>query len=127
MHLAGVSTSLRDLWTDVKDDPHHVDFRGFESNDVTIIHVQPEPYFGEAFRRSELFQRSAAHLPHRLLVLGVRFIPESWVAHAEGRRSLGRHRIRGARPARAAVRRCARCFPGVKLAPSRSANARISA
>jgi hypothetical protein len=28
MDLAGLSTSLRDLWTDVKDDPHHVDFRG---------------------------------------------------------------------------------------------------
>lgn len=58
MRLQGVSPSLRDVRTDGRDDPHHVDFRGMECHDITIIHVQPEPYFDQAFQRSALFERS---------------------------------------------------------------------
>lgn len=35
--LAGVSVALRDVRTDTQDDPHHVDFRGMECHEVTLI------------------------------------------------------------------------------------------
>lgn len=82
MSLAGVTTSLRDVRTDVKDDPHHVDFGGMECNDITIIHTQPEPYFDTAYQRAHLFAR--APRPYRVAYWYWEFdsIPESWVAHA---------------------------------------------
>lgn len=118
MDLAGLSTSLRDLWTDVKDDPHHVDFRGMESNDVTIIHVQPEPYFDDAFRRAQLFQRSPR--TYRIAYWYWEFdsIPESWVEHARQVDEVWAATEFVARGLRARLSVPVRTlFPGVKLAP----------
>lgn len=118
MNLAGLSTSLRDLRTDVKDDPYHVDFRGMECNDVTIIHVQPEPYFDDAFRRAQLFQRSPR--TYRIAYWYWEFdsIPESWIAHANKVDEVWAATEFVARGLRSRLSIPVRTlFPGVKLAP----------
>lgn len=83
MKHAGVDTSLRDIRTDAKDDPHHVDFRGMEYHDVTIIHSQPEPFFDEAYRRADLFERSPRTYRIGYWYWEFDTIPDSWIAHAE--------------------------------------------
>lgn len=57
MTANGVPVSLRDIRTDVEDDPCHVRFDGMEHHDVTIVHTQPEPFFREAYRRAGIFER----------------------------------------------------------------------
>jgi glycosyltransferase involved in cell wall biosynthesis len=75
----GVDTSLRDLRTDTKDDPHHVDFGGPEVHDITVIHTQPEPFFPEAYARSDLAERSPR--TYRIAYWYWEFdsIPDAWV------------------------------------------------
>ncbi len=116
--MAGVTTSLRDVRTDVKDDPHHVDFRGMECNDVTIIHTQPEPYFDAAYQRAHLFARSPR--PYRIAYWYWEFdsIPESWVEHARKVDEVWAATEFVARGLRARLSIPVRTlFPGVKLAP----------
>jgi len=75
----GVQTALRDLRTDKKDDPVHAQFRDFEDFETTIIHTQPEPFFNEAYSRSDLNE----HLPrtYRIAYWYWEFdsIPDSWL------------------------------------------------
>ena len=118
MSLAGVTTSLRDVRTDVKDDPHHVDFGGMECNDITIIHTQPEPYFDTAYQRAHLFAR--APRPYRIAYWYWEFdsIPESWVAHARKVDEVWAATEFVAKGLRARLSVPVRTlFPGVKLAP----------
>jgi len=84
MALVDVSASLRDVRTDAKDDPHHVEFRGLESHDVTVIHTQPEPFFDSAYVRAHLNERSPR--TYRIAYWYWEFdsIPNSWVSHAQG-------------------------------------------
>jgi hypothetical protein len=89
-----------------------------ESNDVTIIHVQPEPYFGDAFRRAQLFQRSPR--TYRIAYWYWEFdsIPESWVEHARQVDEVWAATEFVARGLRARLSVPVRTlFPGVKLAP----------
>jgi glycosyltransferase involved in cell wall biosynthesis len=83
MRSAGVSTSLRDVHTDARDEPRHVQYRGMECNDITIIHAQPEPFFDDAYGRAHLFERSPR--TYRIAYWYWEFdsIPEAWVAHAK--------------------------------------------
>jgi len=76
---AGVDTSLRDLRTDAKDDPHHVDFGGPEVHDITVIHTQPDPFFPEAYARSDLAERTPR--TYRIAYWYWEFdsIPDAWV------------------------------------------------
>ncbi|MDR8732203.1 N-acetylglucosaminyl-diphospho-decaprenol L-rhamnosyltransferase [Burkholderia pseudomultivorans] len=84
LEQVGVATSLRDLRTDRRDDPHHVDFAGTEDFDVTIIHSQPEPFFDASYERSDLLER--AERTYRIAYWYWEFdsVPESWVKYAEG-------------------------------------------
>ncbi|WP_093178335.1 glycosyltransferase family 4 protein [Variovorax sp. YR266] len=79
----GLDTSLRDLRTDAKDDPHHVDFDGLEVYDVTVIHTQPEPFFPEAYARADLAERSPR--TYRIAYWYWEFdsIPDAWVESAK--------------------------------------------
>ena len=79
----GVDASLRDLRTDAKDDPHHVDFDGPEVHDVTVIHTQPEPFFPEAYVRADLAERSPR--TYRIAYWYWEFdsIPDAWVDSAK--------------------------------------------
>jgi len=76
--LAQVEVSLRDVRTDASDEPRHVDFRGLEVHDVTVIHVQPEPYFREVYQRADLSERSPR--PYRIGYWYWEFdsAPEAW-------------------------------------------------
>ncbi|MDR6857565.1 glycosyltransferase family 4 protein [Variovorax guangxiensis] len=118
MGRVGVSASLRDVWTDAKDDPHHVDFHGMEAHDVTIIHTQPEPFFDEAYRRANLFERSPRTYRIGYWYWEFDSIPDSWVGHAEKVDEVWAATefvARGFRDRLAIPVRT--LFPGVKLAP----------
>ncbi|MDM0038513.1 glycosyltransferase [Variovorax sp. J22G21] len=82
LQRVGVATSLRDLRTDKKDDPHHIEFDGFEDFDATIIHTQPEPFFDDAYDRADLFERVPR--TYRIAYWYWEFdsIPDAWVAKA---------------------------------------------
>ncbi|MEJ8847096.1 glycosyltransferase [Variovorax rhizosphaerae] len=118
MSLVGVPTSLRDVRADAKDDPHHVDFRGMESHDITIIHTQPDPFFDDAYARADLFERTPR--TYRIAYWYWEFdsVPESWRAQARqvdeiwAATEFVAHglRERFSLPVRT-------LFPGVKLAP----------
>jgi glycosyltransferase involved in cell wall biosynthesis len=83
LELAGTAVSLRDVRTDVRDDPCHARFGGLETADVTVIHVQPEPFFEEVYARADLAER--APRTYRIAYWYWEFdsIPEAWCAHAE--------------------------------------------
>ncbi|MEJ8811741.1 glycosyltransferase family 4 protein [Variovorax ureilyticus] len=118
LEAVGVSTSLRDVRTDAKDDPHHVEFRGAECHDMTVIHVQPEPFFDQAYRRADLFEREPR--PYRIAYWYWEFdsIPESWVAHANQVDEVWAATEFVARGLRERLSIPVRTlFPGVKLAP----------
>lgn len=124
MGLAGVSTSLRDVRTDVKDDPHHVDFRGMEAHDITVIHTQPEPYFDQAYQRAHLYQRTAPK-PYRIAYWYWEFdsIPDAWVEHARKVDEVWAATEFVARGLREKLSIPVRTlFPGVKLAPYQRRN-----
>ena len=81
--LAGTATSLRDVRTDVRDDPRHAHFDGLETGDITIIHVQPEPFFSDAYARADLAERVPP--TYRIAYWYWEFdsIPSSWTVHAQ--------------------------------------------
>ena len=79
---AGVEVSLRDVRTDAKDDPHHVEFRGTECHDVTVIHTQPQPYFDDAYARADLAPREPRTYRVAYWYWEFDSIPESWVKQA---------------------------------------------
>ncbi|SFQ25882.1 glycosyltransferase family 4 protein [Variovorax sp. 770b2] len=83
MELAGIRTSLRDVRTDTRDDPHHARFDGQEVGDITIIHAQPEPFFKEVYARADLAERVPR--TYRIAYWYWEFdsIPETWCEHAE--------------------------------------------
>ncbi len=84
LRQAQVATSVRDLRTDVQDEPHHVDFDGLEEFDVTLIHTQPEPFFPIAYERCDLAPRSPK--PYRIAYWYWEFdtVPRSWLERAAG-------------------------------------------
>lgn len=117
MDIVGVSTSLRDLQTDAKDDPHHVNFRGMESHDVTILHTQPEPFLHAAYERAQLFERNPR--TYRIAYWYWEFdsIPDSWISFAQTVDEVWAATEFVARGLRARLPVPVRTlFPGVKLA-----------
>ena len=82
MNGLGIQTSLRDLRTDIKDEPNHIRFQGLEDFDVTIVHTQPEPFFSEAYARSDLHERTPR--TYRIAYWYWEFdsVPESWINYA---------------------------------------------
>ena len=118
LNLVGVSTSLRDVWADAKDDPHHVDFHGMECHDVTVIHTQPEPFFDAAYKRCGLFERVPR--PYRVGYWYWEFdsIPDPWVARARTLDEVWTATEFIAKGLREKLSVPVRTlFPGVKLAP----------
>lgn len=79
---AGIAVALRDVRTDAKDDPHHVDYRGSECHDVTIIHTQPNPYFDDVYARADLAPRDPRTYRVAYWYWEFDSIPESWLAQA---------------------------------------------
>ncbi|MGJ7508108.1 glycosyltransferase family 4 protein [Variovorax sp. GT1P44] len=121
--MVGVPTSLRDVRTDARDDPHHVEYRGSECYDVTVIHVQPEPFFDQAYRRADLFERTPRTYRVAYWYWEFDSIPESWVAHAENVDEAWAATEFVARGLRERLSIPVRTlFPGVKLAPYQRRN-----
>lgn len=116
LQRVGVQTSLRDLKTDRKDDPTHVKFDGFEDFETTLIHVQPEPFFDQAFARSDLHERSPRTYRIGYWYWEFDSIPESWVAHAGNLDEVWAATEFVARGLRARLTQPVRTlFPGVQL------------
>lgn len=114
----GVSSSLRDLRTDAQDDPRHVHFHGVECYDATIIHAQPEPFFDQAYRRADLFERSPRTYRIGYWYWEFDSIPDSWIAHAQEVDEVWTATEFVARGLRERLSVPVRTmFPGVKLAP----------
>ena len=115
---AGLSIGLRDVCTDAKDDPHHVDFRDLEFQDVTIIHTQPEPFFREAYSRANLAERSPRTYRVAYWYWEFDSIPDEWVAHVREIDEVWAATEFVAKGLRAKLSIPVRTlFPGVKLAP----------
>jgi GT2 family glycosyltransferase/glycosyltransferase involved in cell wall biosynthesis len=57
IETAGGAVARRDMRTDLSDEPHHTEYGGLEPHDITIIHVQPEPFFDHAYVRADLAER----------------------------------------------------------------------
>lgn len=79
LHSCGVSTALRNVRVDLKtDEPLHDRFTDLELFDVSIVHVQPEPFFEVAVARSGLAERRPR--PYRIGYWYWEFdeIPKSW-------------------------------------------------
>ncbi|WP_052389656.1 glycosyltransferase [Belnapia moabensis] len=55
----GYDLTMRDVPVDAEHDlPQHAAFGGFELHEATLLHIQPEPYFHEAYARAGLRSRS---------------------------------------------------------------------
>lgn len=84
LRRAGVALSCRDVRTDyAADDPCHADFSGLEMFDTTLIHVQPEPYFDDLYRRAGLAEQQPR--PYRIgyWYWELDSIPPSWRRQAD--------------------------------------------
>lgn len=119
MNAVGTPVSLRDVWTDISnDDPHHADYHGMECHDVTLIHVQPEPFFDDAYARAQLFERGPCSYRIAYWYWEFDSIPDAWVAHAKAVDEVWAATEFVARGLRARLPIPVRTlFPGVKLAP----------
>ncbi len=83
LNAVGVQTSLRDVRTHPKDDPHHLAFDGLECFDITIVHVQPDPFFAEAFQRADLFPRDPRTFRIAYWYWEFDTIPSKWIDRLE--------------------------------------------
>ena len=114
----GRPTSLRDIHTDVRDDPCHVHFAGMECHDVTVLHTQPEPFFDSAYARAHMHERKPR--TYRIAYWYWEFdtIPDSWLEHQHSIDEVWTATEFVARGLRARLSVPVRTlFPGVRLAP----------
>ena len=75
----GVRASLRDIKSDISDEPIHARFGGLEEYGITLIHTQPVPFFEEAYRRSDLHARDPRTFRIAYWYWEFDTIPESWL------------------------------------------------
>ncbi len=82
LHQVGVKTALRDIRTDRSDDPRHVNYKGLEQFETTLIHTQPQPFFDQVFDRADL--APSLPRPYRIAYWYWEFdsVPESWAIQA---------------------------------------------
>ncbi|PPQ25951.1 hypothetical protein CCS01_31315 [Rhodopila globiformis] len=58
LRAVGYEVSLRDVPVDAAHDlPRHAAYAGLELHDTTLLHLQPEPFFGQAYVRAGLQPR----------------------------------------------------------------------
>ncbi|VTU13761.1 sugar transferase, PEP-CTERM/EpsH1 system associated [Variovorax sp. SRS16] len=118
MQAAGVPTSLRDVLTDSRDEPRHVEYRGLECHDVTILHTQPEPFLDLAYARAHLSERVPRSYRIAYWYWEFDAIPDAWIAHAKDVDEVWAATEFVARGLRARLPLPVRTlFPGVRLAP----------
>jgi glycosyltransferase involved in cell wall biosynthesis len=78
IELAGGAVTRRSIRTGPQDDPHQTKFGGVESYDITIIHIQPEPFFRSAFARSDLAERTPTTYRIAYWYWELEEVPPSW-------------------------------------------------
>lgn len=62
LRRVGVKTASRDVPTQIPTDtPGHGDYLGLEVHDVSLLHVQPEPYFETVYRQAGLVERDGVY------------------------------------------------------------------
>ncbi|WP_284948118.1 glycosyltransferase [Acidisoma cladoniae] len=83
LQSCGVATSLRNVPVNLSwDEPEFERYSGLERYDVSIIHVQPEPYFTEVFARSGLRERSPMTYRIGYWYWESEDVPDAWDAAA---------------------------------------------
>ena len=78
IEMAGGGVTRRDMRTGPSDDPHHSGFGGLEPHDITVIHIQPEPFFSRAFARSDLIERTPRTYRIAYWYWELEAVPASW-------------------------------------------------
>lgn len=77
--LADWAVSLRDVPVDRrKDEPIHHHFVGLEHYDTTLVHIQPDPFFRDAYPLSGLHSRQPRSYRIGYWYWEMDTIPESW-------------------------------------------------
>jgi GT2 family glycosyltransferase/glycosyltransferase involved in cell wall biosynthesis len=83
LQMLGVPVSLRDVPVNIAtDEPDRSKYLDFESHDVTLIHVQPEPLFGICYQRAGLVARGEVYRIG-MWYWELETIPENWAQIAE--------------------------------------------
>jgi GT2 family glycosyltransferase/glycosyltransferase involved in cell wall biosynthesis len=72
----------RNVRTFPKDDPNHADFGELEPFDVTILHIQPEPFFNNVYSRSDLAERTPRTYRIAYWYWELDTVPDSWAHQA---------------------------------------------
>lgn len=123
LHRVGVDVALRDIRTDANDDPEHERFIGFETNDVTIIHTQPEPFFRTVFERADLCERHPRSYRIAYWYWEFDTIPDGWRRQASEVDEVWAATEFVAKGLREKLRIPVHTlFPGVRLAPFKRRN-----
>ncbi len=78
LKACNVQVSLRNIRTNVDDEPVHANFGGQEIHDLTLIHVQPTPFFYRAYARADL--APSRNRTHRIAYWYWEFdrVPDEW-------------------------------------------------
>ena len=79
----GVLVAKSDLPTDKTDEPGHADMRGSEVFDISILHVQPEPFFNNAYVRADIAERAKKTYRIAYWYWELDVIPQDWIQSAE--------------------------------------------
>lgn len=81
--LNDVRVSKCDLPTDMTDEPGHTDMLGPEVFDISILHVQPEPFFHRAYERADIAERAKKTYRIAYWYWELDLIPDAWIQSAE--------------------------------------------
>ena len=81
--LNDVLVSKCDLPTDMTDEPGHTNMLGPEVFDISILHVQPEPFFHHAYARADIAERAKKTYRIAYWYWELDVIPDAWIESAE--------------------------------------------
>jgi GT2 family glycosyltransferase/glycosyltransferase involved in cell wall biosynthesis len=81
--LNDLRISKCDLPTDMTDEPGHTDMLGPEVFDISILHVQPEPFFQCAYERADIAERAKKTYRIAYWYWELDEIPDAWIQSAE--------------------------------------------
>jgi GT2 family glycosyltransferase/glycosyltransferase involved in cell wall biosynthesis len=81
--LNHVLVSKCDLPTDMTDEPGHTSMLGPEVFDISILHVQPEPFFHCAYQRADIAERAKKTYRIAYWYWELDVIPDAWIQTAE--------------------------------------------
>lgn len=81
--LNGVLVSKCDLPTDMTDELGHTSMLGPEVFDISILHVQPEPFFHCAYQRADIAERAKKTYRIAYWYWELDAIPDAWIQTAE--------------------------------------------